>query len=153
LRHGGPVAASAQKQTMEQQARDPVTAAAALPSSEALSFLELIDSEGSQLKLSNRAQQLAGHRVHINGFVAQLEIPPKGGFYLTPQPVHGDESGAGTGDLPLESILVLSDAVPANALNEVSGPVQVTGVLELGQREDSEGRSNWIRIRLDPHVL
>jgi hypothetical protein len=121
-----------------------------LPSPELLNWQDIVKHDGNRFALSARVKSLAGRRVRLTGYMAKLELPPKGGFYLTAQSVHGDESGAGTGDLPLDSILVLSRTVTDRPIETIDGPVEVSGALETGNQEDSEGRSNWLRIRLDP---
>jgi hypothetical protein len=120
-----------------------------LPDPESLAWHDVIVDGGGKLMLSDRAKRLSGRRVRMAGFMAKLELPPKGGFYLTAQPVQGDESGAGTGDLPLDSVLVLSRSVTDRAIETTLGPVEVKGTLDVGNREDSEGRPNWLRLTLD----
>jgi hypothetical protein len=39
------------------------------------------------------------------GFMAELELPLRGAFFLTPRPLHGDEAGGGTAELPLDAAL------------------------------------------------
>jgi hypothetical protein len=103
----------------------------------------------TRLRLSDQVLALAGRRVRMTGYMAHLELAPKGGFYLAPMPVHSDESAAGVGDLPLESVLVLSRAVGLQPIPAEDGPVEVAGTLAVGTKEDSEGRANWLRITLD----
>ncbi len=122
----------------------------ALPEAEPLAVRELVEFGNGTLRLSEKAMRLSKTRVRVAGYMANLELPPRGGFYLTAQPVHGDESGAGTGDLPLDAVLVLTRSVVDAPIEPIAEPVEVTGILELGPQEDSEGRPNWIRLRLDP---
>jgi hypothetical protein len=120
-----------------------------LRQAEPFAVRELVESGDGTLRLADKAKRLSSRRVRMAGYMANLELPPRGGFYLTAHPVHGDESGAGTGDLPLDAVLVLSRSVGDAPIEPIAGPVEVMGILELGPQEDSEGRPNWIRLRLD----
>lgn len=116
---------------------------------EALEFRELVEFDGSTPKLSVRAKAVSGRRVRMVGYAAHLEQPPANGFYLTPIPVHGDESGGGTADLPLESVFVLLDPRRSRTETEADCLVEVTGLLDVGHAEDTEGRTNWLRLSPD----
>lgn len=119
-----------------------------LPAAPLLEFSEFFQP-GAELKPSGKLQSLNGQRVHIVGYMAQMEIPPPGGFFLTPRPVRCDEAGGGTADLPLESVLVLS-ASAARAVPFLAGPLDVSGVLEVGNLAGADGRISAFRLRLDP---
>jgi hypothetical protein len=114
-----------------------------------LALRELLEP-GSKLRPSTKARSLDGQRVRIAGFMAQLEEPIKGGFYLVPRPLSLDESGAGTGDLPLESVLVLVPGSTDTVIPHLPGALEGTGILEVGNRSDNEGRVSNFRLRLDP---
>jgi hypothetical protein len=114
-----------------------------------LDFRELVDFRNASPKLADKAMQLAGKRVKMAGYVAHLESPASGGFYLTPVPVHGDESGGGTADLPLESVFVQVRGIDAISAGVLDGAVEVSGTLAVGLAEDAEGRSSWLRITAD----
>src|SRR5512133_2711569 len=75
---------------------------------ERLELREIVDLTGQTPRLAERALSLSGKRVRITGYVAHLEVQPQNGFFLVPIPVHGDESGSGTGDLPLQSVFVVT---------------------------------------------
>lgn len=117
-----------------------------------LRFGELIASDAGHVRLSERAKALANQRVRMTGYVAKLELPPEGAFYLTAHPVTGDESGAGTSDLPLDSVLVEASTLARNAVQSIEGPVEVTGQLALAPAEDSQGRVHRIRLLLDSAI-
>ena len=87
--------------------------------------------------------------MRLVGFRAQLELPPTGAFYLVPRPIHCDESGGGTADLPPESVLVLSPASTGKVVPFLEGALELTGTFELGSAPDSEGRVAAFRLRLD----
>jgi len=81
------------------------------------------------------------------GFMAHLEQAPADAFYLTKRPVSCDEMGAGTGDLPVDSVRV--NIVPApKGVAFVPGPIEVSGVLEVGRREETDGAVSHIRLVL-----
>ena len=124
-----------------------VTAAA--PAAQSLRLAELFRSGGDTLVASDRTLALAGERVRLTGFMAQMELPPRGGFFVTPQPVHCDEAGGGTADLPLESVLVLSESAKGRAIPWIKGALEMTGILEVGNRADDDGRVSAFRLRLD----
>lgn len=121
---------------------------------ETIAFSEFFDPAPSSrgLKPSSRLLGLEGKRVRIVGFMAQMEAPPKGGFYLCGRPVFADEAGGGTADLPPDAVLVLVHSASGKQLELVRGALEVTGVLELGSREDEDGRVSRIRIILDKHL-
>ncbi len=118
------------------------------PPATVLAFSEII-AKGPELRLSARTQALAGRHVRMRGFMARLELPIKGGFYLTPQPVDCDEGGGGTADLPLESVFVISRALQDREVPHLRGPVEVTGTFEVGSRAEPDGRTTALRIVLD----
>lgn len=124
------------------------------PPPEPIAFTEFFDPAPSRrgLKPSARLLGLEGKRVRIVGFMAQMEAPPRGGFYLCAQPVFATEAGGGTADLPPDAVLVLVHSASGKELELVRGPLEVTGVLELGSREDEDGRVSLIRIILDKHL-
>ena len=122
--------------------------AATRPPALPLRFGDLIDHGPSGPTVSSSARAADGQRVRMVGYMAHLELGPSDGFYLSPTPVHGDEMGAGTGDLPLASVRVHLDPVPP-ALPEVEGLVAVEGRFEVGPKEDSDGRLSHLRMFVD----
>ena len=128
---------------------DASAAVAAVTPPALLEFREVASFREGSLQLSEKVKRLDGQRVRMTGYMAHLELPPKGGFYLAPILVHGDESGAGTADLPLESVLVVSRSAGAAPVDPLDCPVEVVGTLAVGHAEDSEGHSSWLRITLD----
>ncbi|HEX7476425.1 MAG TPA: hypothetical protein VF331_01335 [Polyangiales bacterium] len=125
-----------------------VSGAAAHAAATPLDFGELL-AAGADLRLSGKALQLDGQRVHMIGFMAQLELPPDGGFYLAPHPVRCDEAGGGTADLPIESVLVLSRSAQGRPVPFIGGLLEVTGILQTGNQADADGRVSALRILLD----
>ncbi len=114
-----------------------------------LAFTELFESKTSELKASHKLLSLAGQRVRVVGFMAKMEIAPKGAFYLTPRPVSCDEEGGGTADLPPEAIYVIVRSQADRDIPHSSRALEVTGRLELGYRLEADGRATHIRLLLD----
>jgi hypothetical protein len=61
-----------------------------------LKFSDSFEISGSQLRPSSRLVSLRGRRVRIAGYMARMEEPLEGAFYVCPRPVYCDESGGGT---------------------------------------------------------
>ncbi|MDX2052646.1 MAG: hypothetical protein SFV15_09665 [Polyangiaceae bacterium] len=125
-------------------ARDPV-----FPNQQAstLRFEELFEV-GPALVPSAKVLALAGKRVRVLGFMVDMELPPKSGFFLTSRPVRCDEGGQGTADLPIASVFVISQSMAGHSVPHVPGRLQVTGILEVGNQPDSSGRVSSFRLRL-----
>ncbi|HJW74696.1 MAG: hypothetical protein A2V77_11330 [Anaeromyxobacter sp. RBG_16_69_14] len=113
-----------------------------------LAFGEIF-APGSDLVLSEKARSLRGRRVRMEGYAAELEDAPAGAFWLVPLPVRGDESGAGVGDLPPESVLVVVRSAGDRPIRPAApGLISVSGVLEAGHAAGA-GQSALLRIVLD----
>ena len=104
---------------------------------------------GAELKPTERARSLDGKRVRLLGFMAEMELPPKGAFYLVPAPLKCDEAGGGQGDLPPESVLVSVNSVGERTLAHVPGLLEAVGRFEVGNRADAQGRTANFRLALD----
>ncbi len=126
----------------------------AAPTTGTLRFDELLVLKpGGALESTDKLKALVGKRVTIVGFMAQMERAPLGAFYLVPRPLTADESGAGSADLPPEAIRVVVRSAKGKALGFIPRALSVTGVLELGARDEADGLPSFIRIVLDapPH--
>jgi hypothetical protein len=66
-----------------------LAAAAAPGEAVQITFADLL-VPGPKLAPSPRLAALAGRRVRLIGFMAELEDPPRGAFYLTARPVRCD---------------------------------------------------------------
>lgn len=123
----------------------------ALPASpEPLSFKEFFEPSARALQPTARLLGLRGKRVRLVGYMAQMDMPPKGGFYLCGSPVLATEAGGGTADLPPDAVLVVVRSAQGKALAHIPRPLEVTGVLELGFQAAEDGRASMIRVVLDP---
>lgn len=114
-----------------------------------LAFRDLLQTEGGRLEPTQKLKEAVGKRVRLRGYVAELEMPPKGGFWLCPAPLQGDESGGGTADLPPESVFVVVRSSPGIVFRAPRRPLEVTGVLELGPRSLPDGTMTRLRLVLD----
>jgi len=124
----------------------PTPTEVASPSATPLDFREFFAGGEGELKPSAKLLGLAGRRVRLIGFMARMEEPPDGAFYLCPRPVVCDESGGGTGDLPVEAVLVMVPSARGRKVPFVNRAVEVTGILSVG----SDGAGSWpLRLQLD----
>jgi len=102
-----------------------------------------------QERFSRRLQALNGRRVRLTGYMAQSEQPLEGAFFLCPLPTFLDEGGAGTGDLPPDSVRVTVPALARRPVPFAARLVEVTGRLDLGYREEPDGQVSWVRLTVD----
>jgi hypothetical protein len=93
--------------------------------------------------------ELSGQRVKLVGFMAKMEVAPKGAFYLTPRPVSCDEEGGGTADLPPEAVYVLVRSSAGEEIPHTPRALEVTGLLDVGYRVEQDDRVTHIRLLLD----
>jgi len=114
-----------------------------------LEFIEFFAPSNAELKLSPKLLALNGKRVRLVGFMAQMEDAPLGAFYLCPRPVFCDESGGGTADLPAESVRVVVRSAKGKAIPFTPRALEVTGLLEVGNRVEDDGQMSAIRLILD----
>lgn len=112
-----------------------------------LRFQDLLENGKRSLVPTKTLTNANGKRVRIVGHMAQMEIPPADGFILVPRPVHCDEAGGGTADLPPDAIHVV---IPkgAAAMPFVPGAIEVEGRIELGRKEHADHRVSQIRLIL-----
>ena len=91
-----------------------------------------------------------GQKVRLVGFMVQQEVPSLGRFMLSPRPVQLSEHADGDADdLPLALATVYLDAEQQDwVVPYTRGRIALTGHLELGRKEESDGRVSWVRLRL-----
>jgi hypothetical protein len=116
-----------------------------------LELRELFDS-GPALRPTSKTLAARGERVRLQGFMAEMEMPPTGGFYLTPHPVHCDEAGGGTADLPPETVYVVAPSLRGKRVPFVKGPIEVIGTFEIGNQPNDDGQVSAFRLLID-HAL
>lgn len=101
------------------------------------------------LEPTSKLQTLAGQRVRIIGYMVQNENPMPGVFAMTPLPVSiGDEDESLADDLPPSTLFVHSTE-KHKIIPYRSGLIQLTGILELGSAEETDGHVSSIRLKLD----
>jgi hypothetical protein len=61
-----------------------------------------------------------------------------------------DEGGGGTGDLPVESILVVLTPLQEGPVAPIRGRLRVEGRFETGRKVSPDGTVSLFRIVLDP---
>jgi hypothetical protein len=114
-----------------------------------LSFDEFFEPGPRGLLPSRRLLDLDGKRVRLVGFMARMELLPKGAFFLTPRPVYCDESGGGTADLPPEAVRVVVRSFAGKPIPYTPRLLEVTGVLSVGTRAEPDGTTSGLRLVLD----
>ena len=114
-----------------------------------IEFREFFESDAGKLKPSAKLLGLNGRRARLVGFMAQMEEPPKGAFYLCPKPVYADESGGGDADLPVGSVRVILRSAKEKKIPFIARPIEVTGILEVGAKAEEDGTVSSIRLILD----
>jgi|SRR5215475_1597595 len=121
------------------------------PEDEATSieFREFFEADARELKPSAKLLSLNGRRARLVGYMAQMEQPPGGAFYLCPRPVYADESGGGTADLPIGSVRVIVRSAKGKKVPFIAREIEVTGILEVGARAEEDGTVSAIRLTLD----
>jgi hypothetical protein len=103
------------------------------------------------LEPSARLQALDGQRVRVLGYVVSEEQPTPGLFMLTAHPVALAEVADGPADdLPPATLFVhLAPADAGKVVSHRPGLLVVSGVLEIGNQEEPNGRMSFARLRLD----
>ena len=111
-------------------------------------FSEFFAPTPNILQPSEKLLRLQGQQVRIVGFMAQLEDAPTGAFYLCSRPIKCDEGGAGIGDLPITSVLVIAPAMKGKKIPFLARALDVTGMLEVGSDGRAESVTAPIRLIL-----
>ncbi len=96
-----------------------------------LEFRSLLRPSDRGLAPTKALLDANGKRVRMKGFMPLMETPPIGGFWLSPTPVFQDESGAGTGDLPPNSVFVMVRGAGQRPVKYLAGLLSVSGKLKL----------------------
>ena len=129
-----------------------VTAPVAPPAAE-LSFSDFfVRPVGARgLEPTETLLRLAGQRVRVRGFVVAEEEPYPGVFLLAAVPAALAERADGPADgLPPATLFVhLPDAHRSDSVAPSREPVEVSGTLDLGPREEAGGRISYVRLLLD----
>ncbi len=119
-----------------------------------LRFTELFAPTGRRgLEYSETARALAGRRVRLLGYIVRQEEPTPGTLLLAPLPLvlHEHEYGMAD-DLPPTTVHVLVPTERERPVPWTPAPLLLTGTLDLGPREEPDGRVSVVRLLLDPPV-
>ncbi len=99
-------------------------------------------------------KKLAGQRVRVLGFMVRQTRPAPGTVILTPYAMATHEGEYGLcDDLPPSTLFVHVPKYADLAVPFTPGPLLLTGTLELGPRQESDGRVSHVRLVLDPESV
>ena len=107
------------------------------------------------LELAEPLRQAAGRSVRLVGYMVAQEQSTPGEFLLTPRPLRLSEHADGdANDLPPATVTVLlDDSQHALVVPHRAGLLELVGRLDVGRREDAQGRVSWVRLRLPPDAV
>ncbi len=107
------------------------------------------------LEWSDALRAADGRVVRLAGYVVAQEEPEAGRFLFAPSPIKLSEHADGAAsDLPATTVTVLlHESQRTRIVPHQSGPIVLTGQLQLGRAEDAEGRVSWLRLQLAPDAL
>jgi hypothetical protein len=117
-----------------------------------LAFRELFAPIGRRgLAYSEKARGLDGRRVRMLGYMVGQDAPADGMLLLAPYPfqLHETEYGLAE-DLPAATVHVIVPDRAGRKVPYTPGLLLLTGRLELGPREEPDGRVSTVRLVLDP---
>ena len=111
-------------------------------------FVRPIGSGG--LILKEQLLQAQGRQVQLTGYMVQQEKIAPGQFLLAPHPVLMVQHADGEADdLPPATVLVeLAPEQHDSFVAYKRGGIIVVGELDVGRKEDHDGRVSWVRLRL-----
>jgi hypothetical protein len=123
------------------------------PPAEELDFSEffVLPVGPGGLEPTPKLMALRGQRVRIEGFMVEEEEPYPGLFLLAPFPVALADRADGPADfLPPATLYVhVPEAQRGETLPHRRERLALTGTLELGAREEANGRFSTVRLRVD----
>lgn len=93
---------------------------------------------------------LNGRPVRLIGYMVREEHAVPGRLLLSPLPVNlGDEDESLADDLPPTAVFVHLQGVGERKVPYLGGLIKLTGTLEVGAKEEGDGRVSSIRLVLD----
>jgi len=103
------------------------------------------------LVLSGKLKRLDGKRVRILGYMVDRDLAPPGTFLFAPFPqtLHEHEYGLAD-DLPPAVLFVTAPDRGDRQVPYTPGLLLLTGTLDVGNREEPDGRVSLVRLVLDP---
>ena len=99
------------------------------------------------LEYTDTIRSAAGKRVRFEGYMVRQASPIPYSILLSPLPLtlHEKEYGLAE-DLPASAVHVFLRKSPTPFLRPIRGLVAVEGMLELGPREEGDGRISHVRL-------
>lgn len=116
-----------------------------------LTFAELFQLPVGPTGLTpqQRLLQLRGQPVRMSGYRVGDSQTTAGVFILAPRPLAlGDADESLADDLPAAVVFV--HGVPAGALPATSRRVRISGLLDIGARDEADGRVSALRLLMVP---
>ena len=102
------------------------------------------------LALTPRLQSLDGKRVRLLGYMVRQEAPTPGVLLMTPFPLTIHEHEGGFSDLPPATVRVIAPHARGAILPHTPRLLLLTGVLQIGSRDEPDGSVSLVRLTLDP---
>ncbi|MBE1446663.1 hypothetical protein [Paenibacillus sp. OAS669] len=124
-------------------AATPTPAPASKPASNELKWSEFFDDD-KQTTPSNKFWDLNGKTVQIKGFMGEVLSFDKHWFLLIPQP--GAECPFDNGDETYWNKIMIVFVPKDTKLRYTSGPLQITGRLDVGIKIDESGYKTMFRL-------
>ncbi|MFT3830756.1 MAG: hypothetical protein QM691_13720 [Opitutaceae bacterium] len=118
-----------------------------------LKFSEFFKTPAGPLGLepTDKLRALDGRRVRLLGFMVRQAKPSPGIAILAPFALATNEYEYGLADdFPPNVVFVEVPRFADLAVPFTPGPLLLTGTLELGRREEADGRVSLVRLHLDP---
>ncbi len=137
----------------EQAIKDDTQVKTVLPAATELSFRDFYKSPVGPMGLepTQKLLSLKGKRVRLKGYMVVEEEPTPGLFMLSSVPVNIPEKEDGpSDDLPGATAFVHMPKEDANkVLAHRTGLWDLEGTLELGGKEEANGRISYVRLLID----
>jgi hypothetical protein len=105
-------------------------------------------------EMKSTLRQADGRVVRIAGYMVKQEAPSLGRFMFAARPVSMSEHADGDADdLPAALVTVYLDPEQKDWIaTHKSGLIALTGLLNVGRLEESDGRVSWVRMHLTPEA-
>jgi len=102
------------------------------------------------LEPTDKLLGLNGKRVRIFGYMVNAEEPSAGPFILAPLAVSMAEKEDGPADdMPATILFVHIENAEGLIVPHIPGLLKLTGTLDLGNQEETDGRVSAVRLHLD----
>jgi len=103
------------------------------------------------LVLTDKLANLDGKRVRMVGYMVEQHEGPPGKFIFSALPLQlHDHDSALADDLPASVVHVTVPTCVGREVPHVPGLMLLTGRLNVGHRDEADGRTSFVRMDLDP---